>query len=914
MKTNAIGRVMLGVLFLSVARAGAATYTWANAGGGFWDTAGNWQGGVAPPDAADHTADFRPLPSGITVTLRDNRQIGHLVFTNDTGQGRYLYGWNFSANRTLTLATTAGTPTITVDGTGGTVLTRIVLAGTQGLMKRGQSGLELSAKTSAGADASTLSGTLTVAEGQFWVSDFGRLPNLTSVVISNRAQFLIYDLNSDLAAMTAGRVNPAATYRLDGGGSYVFQTVNYAAFAYSETMAELRNAMGYSPSAVGKIQFYYQNLGNHKSLTVGSLTHDLGAALLINNPALTAWDDTTYRITISAAQGASGTAISGSSGTSIIPYLRAGGNGDFYYNDSIYTHSGFLGLTAAGNVRPANWNPLGSTSTTWVNGDNVRFNTNPSILSVSNSYTINALFAGASGNAVRLNNSQITISSGLLSLWRNNGGAELNGGSTAGYDGGGGFATITAGTPGVGGELMIYSPHSSGNSCYVWSTHFTDNAGGTVNLTKLNGGVLILYGPKNNTYSGRTTISEGSVDMEEPVTEVAGSGSQLGLVPSSVTGNSVVIMNNAALVSGQHNRLHANRGIGVAGQAILGCRYGMFTILGPIADFSADVGGSVVFDGLGTVNTNNLGIYSSTAGWVLGGASTYSGSTTINAGPLRLTNGSDRLPAATRLTLNGTSLTYPPILDLNGCNQALAGLSGGAGASKGIVTNSGNAATLTLTGAGSFDGTLTDAGTAARRLLLAVDATNATVTFTGAAHTYSSNTTIRAGTLALAGSATITQSPLVDVWETNATLDVSGLAGTFTLGAAQTLTGLGTVSGPMTVAGTVRPGHGIGTLSVGAATFSGGGTLAVELSGTTNDTLVVNGDFDISAGTLTVTGGAVGRTEYTIARYTGTLTGTFATVTGLPVTYASYAVDYGTGSNSAITLIPPPRGTIVGFK
>ena len=44
--------------------------------------------------------------------------------------------------------------------------------------------------------------------------------------------------------------------------------------------------------------------------------------------------------------------------------------------------------------------------------------------------------------------------------------------------------------------------------------------------------------------------------------------------------------------------------------------------------------------------------------------------------------------------------------------------------------------------------------------------------------------------------------------------------------------------------------------------------------------------------------------SYTIATYTGTLTGTFAGGNNLPV--PTWWVDYGTGSNSAITMMPEP--------
>jgi autotransporter-associated beta strand protein len=54
------------------------------------------------------------------------------------------------------------------------------------------------------------------------------------------------------------------------------------------------------------------------------------------------------------------------------------------------------------------------------------------------------------------------------------------------------------------------------------------------------------------------------------------------------------------------------------------------------------------------------------------------------------------------------------------------------------------------------------------------------------AHTYNGVTSIQGGTLALVGTASIANTPTIEV-ESNATFDVSGLASTFTLGANQTL-------------------------------------------------------------------------------------------------------------------------------
>ena len=72
---------------------------------------------------------------------------------------------------------------------------------------------------------------------------------------------------------------------------------------------------------------------------------------------------------------------------------------------------------------------------------------------------------------------------------------------------------------------------------------------------------------------------------------------------------------------------------------------------------------------------------------------------------------------------------------------------------------------------------------------------------------------------------------------------------------------------------------------------------AVELLGATADKLAITGNFDLTAldNFLDVTGVGTG-SSWVIATYTGTLTGVFESIT------SGYSVNYGTGTNSLVTL------------
>jgi fibronectin-binding autotransporter adhesin len=168
-------------------------------------------------------------------------------------------------------------------------------------------------------------------------------------------------------------------------------------------------------------------------------------------------------------------------------------------------------------------------------------------------------------------------------------------------------------------------------------------------------------------------------------------------------------------------------------------------------------------------------------------------------------------------------------------------------------------------------------------------------------------------------SGTFTHNVFVDF---GATLNAAGA----TLGPATATANLGrvggdgSIAGPLTLntGGTVAPGSSAGTLIVtGGLTLLG--TYQAEVTGPLagqTDVLSITGGLTLGAGSkLDVSGGIFnGTSTYTIATY-DTRAGQFGTVIGLPGTYE---VNYGTGTNSAITLTPVPEpgaaaaGLVVG--
>jgi hypothetical protein len=134
--------------------------------------------------------------------------------------------------------------------------------------------------------------------------------------------------------------------------------------------------------------------------------------------------------------------------------------------------------------------------------------------------------------------------------------------------------------------------------------------------------------------------------------------------------------------------------------------------------------------------------------------------------------------------------------------------------------------------------------------------------------------------------------------------------GGLTIDSAGTLGGSGSINGTITNNGTIAPGNSIGTLTtLGNVIFNANSHLAIELNGGSADKLVVGGNLNLGASTdiLDITGSGQGL-SWVIATYAGVLTGQFNNVT------PGYTVNYGTGTNSQITLNKAASGVNGDFN
>ncbi len=176
----------------------------------------------------------------------------------------------------------------------------------------------------------------------------------------------------------------------------------------------------------------------------------------------------------------------------------------------------------------------------------------------------------------------------------------------------------------------------------------------------------------------------------------------------------------------------------------------------------ADPAGDLTYNGVISDAAGKTGAWAKAGPGImrLGGSSTYSGATAINAGTLQVTTANDRLPIGTTVSIGtaGTALALGSAntgtLDLDGVNQQIAGLNSIAylGTStvttQNTVTTSTGSSTLTLGGSGTYSyGGSTAATSGVITGAIALVKTGSGIQTIGGSNTYTGGTIVSGGTL-----------------------------------------------------------------------------------------------------------------------------------------------------------------------
>ncbi|WAC19003.1 autotransporter-associated beta strand repeat-containing protein [Luteolibacter sp. SL250] len=361
-----------------------------------------------------------------------------------------------------------------------------------------------------------------------------------------------------------------------------------------------------------------------------------------------------------------------------------------------------------------------------------------------------------------------------------------------------------------------------------------NSAANTTGVTKASSGTWTLSGA--NTYSGRTTIANGTLSVSS-INSVAGgtASSSLG-APITVDNGTIYLGSSGStgqlLYTGTGEttdrviNLSGTTGGGIItqnGTGLLKFSSNLTTTGNGSKSLTLQGSGEGEFAGIISNSTSATSLIKSGTGtWTLSGANTYTGSTTVNDGILRLA-GVGVINSGT-LTMNGGQF------DLNGTSQTITNLTGTGGA----VTNGAAAtsSTLNVTAAsGNYGGTLADGAGS----LSFTKGGSGTLTLSGA-NSHSGLTTVSAGVLVVghntalgttAGGTTVSDGARVTLAD-----------GVVVTGEAITITGQGGANGALQASA-----NSTGTWNGSVTTTGPEARIGAQIGGH----LIINGNIDASA-------------------------------------------------------------------
>ncbi|MES2604027.1 MAG: autotransporter domain-containing protein, partial [Pseudomonadota bacterium] len=486
--------------------------------------------------------------------------------------------------------------------------------------------------------------------------------------------------------------------------------------------------------------------------------------------------------------------------------------------------------------------------------------------------------------------------------------------------------------------------NTNGNTVAITGAVSTDT-GAAGDITKIGAGTLILAG--TNTASGSTLVSAGTLQI--------GNGGTAGtLGAGAVTNNAALVFNRAgtvnqmATISGTGSLTQSGSGtlnlfaaqtykgattitagtLALLNGGSLAESSGVAMMVGSTFDITGITAASTsikALTGNGTVlvGTKNLIVTAGTAAFagtisgtgsfeLSGGTTTLSGTTsnniTVNAGSnLQFGDGGTSGAVSGAVTNNGTvifnrsdNITLPALGGTGALVQAGTGVLTVADdrTFSSIIVNAGS--TLQI-GNGGTTGTITGPVIANGTLVFnRSDATTFGVVVTGTGGLTQSGS----GNLILTGTSTFTGPTVVN----SGVLSVNGaISSTVIVNGGGQLGGNGTV-GAITVAsgGRLAPGNSIGTLNAASLTLAPGSTYVVEVSPLAADRINLTGAASLN-GTLALqpAAGVYTATSYRLIQ-AGSVSGTFATVTGNSFAGLDTTIQYSATAVDLVLTTPVP--------
>jgi len=618
------------------------------------------------------------------------------------------------------------------------------------------------------------------------------------------------------------------------------------------------------------------------SLSIASLDFSVAAASGYDLTSSSTAVKLTLTSVVTGTSGAINSSANTGSNTIDAPIILGGaaastqtftqvGSGTLILNGVISsTNSITLSLSGAGTFNLNGANTYSGT-TSWVTAGNTTVIGNSAAFgnSTINFTQSNTFKAGVDLTGVNKITNAITISNNPT--FNNNLGFNLE--LSGNVDMGGATRTLTSntGTTTFGGII-------------------SNDGGGGLALTTVSGGIFVLNG--TNTYTGITNIN-GSGKVSVATIGNSGSNGPLGSASTisfgtgGTAGGTLLYTGSGETTNRTINLIGSNAtggGVESSGTGAL-VLSGTFTNSGTVAktftlsgtSAAANELQSIVGDGGSSVTSLTK---SGTGTWVLSGANTFTGKTSILNGtlsvvslnsvvggaatsnlghPITVANGTINFGSTTttgQLTYTGTGETTDRVINLNGTTGGATIDQSGTGLLKftSNTTAPGQAATderktLTLQGStagtGEISGNIVDSssGTAGQLATSVTKAGTGTWTLSGA-NTYSGLTTVTAGTLNATNDASLGNSI-----GATAGLSMNPSSGTATVNFTSTTPAIASLAS--SGAGTSNVVLGNTTTPAATTLTVGGGNTSTVFSGTISDSIVSN---PASIGNLTKTG------------------------------------------------------------
>lgn len=403
--------------------------------------------------------------------------------------------------------------------------------------------------------------------------------------------------------------------------------------------------------------------------------------------------------------------------------------------------------------------------------------------------------------------------------------------------------TASSTTAHLNGQLHLTSlkPTITVNDGLATTDLVLDASITAVSLNKTGKGTMALTG-NNAGYAGLTKISAGTLNLDDPTalgtgTLLANKGTTITMDGDGLAFNTPLTLSTKATLKNPTGTNTWAGPITNAGTGIVDVASGTVTLNGPIGG-----NGGLTKNGVGTL--------------VLPNANTYKGTTTVNAGMLKVPNTASltntaavAVAAAGTFFMDGTGLNFNRTLTLRGTLDSTSGSNTWSGRIKTLATTSevnvGTGHTLTLSGVISGGGGL-----------MINDGTAGTVLLTNA-NGYSGTTTINAGIVGIQNGKALGSPSGATTVASGATLQLSGdlkvaekltlngVGAAGTTGALQHLSGTSAWTSTLTLASN-------STVAVDAGTLTLGG----KIGGTGSLTQVGSGKLTLAALT-TATGGTI---------------------------------------------------------